>query len=137
MTSLHHNSPVRASVRVIRPARADGDGQAPRSRAEALIEASEPVFAGHYPGFPIFPGICVVECVHRSALATAPPAKGGLVLAALESARFVGAVFPGDTLTVELKWKAEEDGWTCAAEASTVRGTSAKVRLRYRSGGDG
>ncbi|WP_328788050.1 MULTISPECIES: 3-hydroxyacyl-ACP dehydratase FabZ family protein [unclassified Streptomyces] len=135
MTLLHHNSPVRAVIRVLRPARADGGDGELRSSAETLVEAEEPVFAGHYPDFPIFPGVCVVECVHRAARATAPAA--GLSLAALESARFVGAVFPGDTLTVELRWKPREDGWSATGEASTARGTAAKVRLRYRAGGDG
>ncbi|MEU9375628.1 hypothetical protein AB0D94_17860 [Streptomyces sp. NPDC048255] len=135
MTSLHHNSPVRAVIRVLRPARADGGEGVLRSSAETLISAEEPVFAGHYPDFPIFPGVCVVECVHRAARATAPTA--GLSLAALESARFVGAVFPGDTLTVDLQWKAQEGGWTALGEAYTVRGTAAKVRLRYRAGGNG
>ncbi|WP_411107407.1 3-hydroxyacyl-ACP dehydratase FabZ family protein [Streptomyces sp. cmx-4-9] len=135
MTPVHHNSPVRAELRALRPARAAGGDGDLQSGAEAVIGAGEPVFAGHYPQFPIFPGVCVVECVHLAARATAPAA--GLTLAALESARFVGAVFPGDTLTVALHWKAREDGWSASGEAATSRGTAAKVRLRYRAGGDG
>ena len=61
---------MRGAVRVVRPGSTDPD--VPPARAEVRIDPSEPVFAGHYPDFPIFPGVCVVECVHRSALATAP-----------------------------------------------------------------
>ncbi len=124
--------PVRAAVRVTRPG---GDAPEPQqARTEIRIDASEPVFAGHYPDFPIFPGVCVVECVHKSALATAP-GGAALTLAALDSARFLGAVFPGDVLGVDLTWTALDDGWKCAAVASTDRGVAAKVRLRYRTGG--
>lgn len=130
-------SPVRAAIRVVRAGSADPN--APRARAEVHIAAAEPVFAGHYPDFPIFPGVCVVECVHRSALATAPGGGArpgaGLTLTSLDSARFVGAVFPGDLLGIDIKWTALDDGWKCEAQASTDRGVAAKVRLRYGTGG--
>ena len=135
-------SPVRGAIRVVRVGSADPS--APQARAEVRIAASEPVFAGHYPDFPIFPGVCVVECVHRSALATAPQCAGGagtggsgagLTLTSLDSARFIGAVFPGDVLGIDIKWTALDDGWKCEALASTDRGVAAKVRLRYGKGG--
>jgi 3-hydroxyacyl-[acyl-carrier-protein] dehydratase len=124
-------SPVRGAVRVIRRFSAGAD--APQARTEVPIAASEPVFEGHYPDFPIFPGVCVVECVHRSALATAP-AGTALTLASLDSARFVGAVFGGDVLGIDIAWTALDDGWKCDAVASTDRGVAAKVRLRYATG---
>ncbi|MEV5951702.1 hypothetical protein [Streptomyces sp. NPDC051993] len=135
MTSTASHGPVRAATEVVRTARAGAGADALSSRARFRIDRSEPVFAGHYPDFPIFPGVCVVECVHRAALATAPGAGSPLSLAALESARFVGAVFPGDVLTVDSKWTAVEGGWKCTATASTDRGDAAKVRLRYVTGG--
>jgi 3-hydroxyacyl-[acyl-carrier-protein] dehydratase len=125
-------SPVRAAPQVVR-ATAEGGDEALSSRVGFRIDPDEPVFAGHYPDFPIFPGVCVVECVHRAALATAPGAP--LSLAALETARFVGAVFPGDVLTVDGTWTATDGGWTYAATATTERGTAAKVRLRYATEG--
>ncbi|MCZ4123123.1 3-hydroxyacyl-ACP dehydratase FabZ family protein [Streptomyces sp. H39-S7] len=134
MTTAISTSPVAGAVHVLRPAGPSGDGPALRSRAEVRIEESEPVFAGHYPGFPIFPGVCVVECVHRAALATAPQGESDLSLTVLDSARFVGAVFPGDVLAVDIKWTATDDGWKCVAQASGSRGVAANVRLRYRTG---
>ncbi|GGW13158.1 hypothetical protein GCM10018980_71650 [Streptomyces capoamus] len=125
--------PVLAGPQVVT---AEGTGDpdtVPRVEVRFTIDESEPVFAGHYPGFPIFPGVCVVDCVHRAALATAP--GPGLGLAALESARFTGPVFPGDVLTVAADWKQVRGGWTYAATASTGRGGSAVVRLRYRQEG--
>lgn len=104
--------------------------------ARVEITGSEPVFAGHYPDFPIFPGVCVLECVQRAATTgEGSPLPGDL--AAVESARFAGAVYPGDTLELTLKWRRVEGGLRCDATASTERGKSASARLRYTEpGGD-
>ena len=99
--------------------------------AAVPIRATEPVFAGHYPGFPVLPGVCVVECVHRAALATLP--EPALVLTAVDSARFLGPVRPGDDLSVALDWSADGDAWCCRARAGTAGGRTATIRLRYRT----
>jgi len=97
----------------------------------AVVGGTEKVFAGHFPGFPIFPGVCVVEYVQRGALATLP--EPGSALAAVESARFLGPVFPGSTLSCEFTWLRDDatGGWRCRAEATTERGLAARVRLRF------
>ncbi|MER6698109.1 hypothetical protein ABT289_13120 [Streptomyces fimicarius] len=130
-------SPVSAPVRIVgTPQRAD-DGSLSAATA-CRADPDEAFFAGHYPGFPIFPGVCVIECVHRSALLVLPSAR----LAAIESARFRGPVLPGDELSVELALTAVggtggDDAWRVAATVRTVRGTAATVRLRLTSGGLG
>ncbi|WP_218952422.1 hypothetical protein [Amycolatopsis anabasis] len=124
------------TVRVVRPPSGDEDGGW-LATTSIPIAAEEPVFAGHYPGFPIFPGLCVVDCVDRSARLAAPPGAGGLTLAGVESIRFVGAVHPGDGLTIDLSWNREGESWRCAARARTERAEAATVRLRYHGGGRG
>jgi 3-hydroxyacyl-[acyl-carrier-protein] dehydratase len=99
------------------------------------VHPDEPVFAGHYPGFPIFPGMCVVEAVHRGALETAPAEAGELTMAAMESVRFVAPVFPGDVLAVTVNWQKDRDFWRCKARATVDGRDAAVVKLRYRSGG--
>jgi 3-hydroxyacyl-[acyl-carrier-protein] dehydratase len=99
---------------------------------QVWVDPADPVFTGHYPGDPVFPGVLVVECVHRAALADRPAGTGGLALVAVESARFLDPVRPGDTLDVELRWTEDGDGWRCAAEVRTARGPAARVRLGYR-----
>ncbi|KJK59491.1 3-hydroxyacyl-ACP dehydratase FabZ family protein [Saccharothrix sp. ST-888] len=99
---------------------------------EVTVEPGEQVFPGHYPGFPIFPGVCVVEYVHLGALATAP--APGLRLEAIESTRFLSPVFPGDRLVVELDWQRKGGSWRCKATAGTGRGRAAAVRLRFAEG---
>jgi 3-hydroxyacyl-[acyl-carrier-protein] dehydratase len=98
------------------------------------IDPDEPVFAGHYPGFAIFPGMCVVEVVHRGALLTAPAEAGELTMAAMESVRFVAPVFPDDELTVAIEWRQDGEHWHCSAKARVADRHVATVKLRYRSG---
>jgi 3-hydroxyacyl-[acyl-carrier-protein] dehydratase len=134
-------SPVDAEIGVVRFNRSDVDGESfmlVTALTEVGIDQTEPVFAGHYPDFPIFPGVCIVDCVHRSAVAVALCAGLGLPrLVAVESTRFLGAVYPGDLLSMELELR-EDDGWLrCKATASTERGISASVRLRLRLAGGG
>lgn len=123
---------VRAPVRVVRQSTAGETGWT--AQATVGVDITEPVFAGHYPDFPIFPGVCVVESVHRSALATVPEPSGAVTLTDVESARFLGAVYPGDVLRMDLTWKSDSPDWLCLAKASTDRGEVATVRLRYRVG---
>ena len=49
----------------------------------------------------------------------------------IEKARFLSPVFPGDRVTMNLRWNADGDDWRCAAELVTQRGAAARVRLRF------
>ncbi|AZM56517.1 hypothetical protein DMA15_31330 [Streptomyces sp. WAC 01529] len=124
-----HVSPVAADVRV--ETRTE-EGLAATARADVL--EAEPVFTGHYPDFPIFPGVCVLECVQRAAT-NGSAAPDPTELAAVESARFAGAVYPGDTLSLSLKWRRTDGGLRCDATAATERGRAATVRLRFEYAG--
>ncbi|MFB7455039.1 3-hydroxyacyl-ACP dehydratase FabZ family protein [Streptomyces sp. NPDC056188] len=127
-------SPVDAGIEVTSVARSApdaGGGGVLSAVATVAIDGTEPVFAGHYPDFPIFPGVCIVECVQRAALAVAE--RSGMPeprLLAVESTRFLGAVRPDDLLTVRLELRDHEGAVRCRATASTERGEAASVRLR-------
>lgn len=85
-------------------------------------DPADPVFTGHYPGFPIMPGLFVLDHV-RAALP-------GHRVVALDRAKFVRPVFPGDTVTVETDLTSEEDHVRCAAKVSTGAGAVAEFKLR-------
>ncbi|TQM84840.1 3-hydroxyacyl-[acyl-carrier-protein] dehydratase [Saccharothrix saharensis] len=85
-------------------------------------DPADPVFAGHYPGFPIMPGLFVLDHV----LATLP----GHRVVGLDRAKFLRPVFPGDTVTVEADLTPEEDHVRCAAKVSTGAGAVAEFKLR-------
>ncbi len=94
--------------------------------ARMVVAADDPVFAGHFPGLPVYPGVAVVEFAHRAASATAP---GAPRLAAVESTRFLRPTFPGATLTVRLTW--DDTARRCAAVVSDDDGVVARIKLRY------
>ncbi|MFH9263219.1 3-hydroxyacyl-ACP dehydratase FabZ family protein [Streptomyces sp. NPDC017546] len=130
MTRERPCSPVGARIEVLRPPSA-GDGGRVGATTTVTIGADEAVFPGHYPGFPIFPGVCLIECVHLSGLQAPPPGAPRLELAAVETTRFLSPVFPGDQLEIGLAWTGGDGTWKCAATVATVRGSAATVRLRF------
>ncbi|MFD3472788.1 3-hydroxyacyl-ACP dehydratase FabZ family protein [Streptomyces sp. NPDC058682] len=100
--------------------------------ARFTVADTETVLPGHYPGFPIFPGVCLVECARQGAEATLPREAKGAGLAAVESTRFTGPVFPGDLVDITMAWKQTPTGdWQVRAKLTTGRGPAAGVRLRY------
>src|SRR4051794_10157168 len=93
------------------------------ARTTVLVSADEPAFAGHYPGFPVFPGACVLEYIHRSVLAVGPQfGQPSVELVAVKSVRFLRPVFAGDMLSIEIDLCREGEHWSCVATASTERG---------------
>lgn len=63
--------------------------------------------AGHYPGFPILPGVLLIDCVRQAA----GFARGTeLRLCAIDRARFTRPLLPGDELELSLLVTPETDG---------------------------
>ncbi|WP_457034269.1 3-hydroxyacyl-ACP dehydratase FabZ family protein [Kitasatospora sp. P5_F3] len=95
------------------------------------VRADETVLRGHYPGLPIFPGVCLLECVDQ-AVRQSVAGLGEPVLAEVESCRFLAPVFPGRTVTVRTTAEPTADGLRCRAELSCGDERVATARLRYR-----
>lgn len=131
MVLASHASPVWAVIPACSFTR-PGDGDVERATVTIPVDPGEPVFAGHFPGFPIFPGVCVIECVHRAAVAVIRTRGSEPALAAIESARFLAPAYPEDELLVELTMTVEPVGWRFSARVSTERGDVARILLRYR-----
>lgn len=60
------------------------------------FEPDHPVFAGHFPGRPIIPGVQLLDRVQRLV-----EAQHGLVLGGLQMAKFLSPAGPGDALELE------------------------------------
>jgi 3-hydroxyacyl-[acyl-carrier-protein] dehydratase len=72
------------------------------------VTNNEPFFQGHFPDFPVMPGVLIVEAMAQTAgvlvLSSIPDRASKLVLlVAVENARFRRPVVPGDTLRMEMK----------------------------------
>ena len=84
--------------------------------ASRHIPADDPVFKGHFPRMPLFPGVLTIESMAQAACMLhslflhqqsggMPLQQSNLVpyLGGIKEARFRRAVHPGDTLTLQVR----------------------------------
>jgi len=71
------------------------------------VTANEPFFTGHFPDFPVMPGVLIVEAMAQTAgvlvLKSIPERDSKLVLlVSIDGAKFRRPVVPGDQLRIEM-----------------------------------
>ncbi len=69
------------------------------------IDLEEPFFKGHYPGYPIMPGVLVCECVFQAGAILMskkfPPPTGQVpVMSRIQNVKFKNPVYPGSVLEI-------------------------------------
>jgi len=90
---------------------------------EAQIPQAHTIFEGHFPGFPIMPGVLLTEAMAQS--------SGWLILGVLKfermpflaivkEAKMRGFVSPGQLLTIEAKLEHEGSGYAVAKAKGRV-----------------
>ena len=107
MAILPHRYPLLLIDRVIEMER--------KTRIVAIknVTANEPHFVGHFPDYPIMPGVLIVEAIAQAGgalLLTEIPDRDDklMVFTGIEGAKFRRAVVPGDQLRIEvtvLNWR--------------------------------
>jgi len=91
------------------------------------VSIGESFFQGHFPGYPIMPGVLIIEAMAQTAgvlvLKSIPDREKKLVLlVAIENARFRRPVVPGDTLRMEMKVLKRKASVAKMAGVATVDG---------------
>jgi 3-hydroxyacyl-[acyl-carrier-protein] dehydratase len=70
------------------------------------VTVNEPFFMGHFPDFPVMPGVLVVEAMAQVAgvlvLSSMPRGDKLVLLASVEEAKFRKPVVPGDQLRIKM-----------------------------------
>ncbi len=107
MAILPHRYPFLLIDRVIEMERKK------RIVATKNVTVNEPHFTGHFPDYPIMPGVLIVEAIAQAGgalLLTEIPDRDSklMVFTGIENAKFRRAVVPGDQLRIEvtvLNWR--------------------------------
>jgi 3-hydroxyacyl-[acyl-carrier-protein] dehydratase len=90
------------------------------------VSINEAFFAGHYPGYPVMPGVLIVEAlaqVGAVALLQSPEHRGKMPLfAGIDGVRFKRPVVPGDVLRLEVELGRFRSGFGKGTAKATVDG---------------
>jgi len=79
------------------------------ARGMKCVTVNEPYFQGHFPGYPVMPGVLVLEALIQLstllAVDSGQPVPG--MLRSVDAVRFKRQVIPGDLLMLETRMEAE------------------------------
>lgn len=116
----------------------------PGKRAVGIknVTVNEPFFQGHFPGFPIMPGVLIVEALAQTAGIAAslsapnPDGEAGSarigVFASIDEMKFKKQVMPGDTLILEAEILSSKMGVVKAkVKAAVGEKTAAEGAIRF------
>jgi 3-hydroxyacyl-[acyl-carrier-protein] dehydratase len=97
-----------------------------RAVGEKLVTIGEPFFQGHFPDFPIMPGVLIVEALAQTGCVAAmslPEYQDKLpFFAGIDKVRFKRPVRPGDTLRLEFQIDKVRRGVGRGTGSATVEG---------------
>ncbi|OAA29447.1 hydroxymyristoyl-ACP dehydratase [Kosmotoga arenicorallina S304] len=100
------------------------------------IRPEDPVFQGHFPDYPIYPGVLIVEGLAQAAGVLLLNGKKGVPLfLGIEKARFRGEVKPGDRLHYEVKILQKRRGVIfadCVAMVNNKKVCTATLMLGFK-----
>ena len=115
----------------------DVEPEQKRIKATCFVPQESTVFEGHFPGYPLMPGVMLIECMAQTCgwLVSGLTGFVGLpVLAGVKEAKIRGAVFPGMDIATEGKIVHDGSGfrplWRRQARRFGSRGSSGQNTFR-------
>ncbi len=98
------------------------------------VTINEPFFVGHFPGYPIMPGVLIIEALAQAggilALKTMGSGRKIALFAGIDNCKFRRPVFPGDQLRLECTVIARKGPvWKMHGEATVDGALTAKADL--------
>jgi 3-hydroxyacyl-[acyl-carrier-protein] dehydratase len=106
-------------------------------RASAEVPRQSTVFEGHFPGYPILPGVLLVECMAQTAghlILVLEKFQRMPFLAQIEVAKLRRFVEPGTRLSISASLVHLGSGYAVTkAEVETEAGQVANAGIRFRS----
>ena len=107
------------------------------------VTANEPQFTGHFPEYPVMPGVLIIEAMAQACAMLAFARMGGerdpeklFYFASIDNARFKRVVIPGDQLRFECTFLREKLGMIkmhCDATVDGQLAACADMMCSYRS----
>ncbi len=89
---------------------------------EAQVPKESTIFEGHFPGYPLMPGVLLIESMAQASgwlLLGVLKFERMPILAAVKEGKVRGSVFPGDLMTLEASLAHEGSGY--AMTEATIR----------------
>ena len=101
------------------------------------VSINEPFFVGHFPHFPVMPGVLIIEAMAQAAailsfktMGTQPDDKSVYYFAGIDNARFKKPVFAGDQLVMTVEITRTMKGvWKYKAQAKVDDVLAAEAEL--------
>jgi len=107
------------------------------------VTISEPFFPGHFPNYPVMPGVLIVEAMAQASAVlgfrstgTSAQDDNVYLFVGIDKARFRQAVQPGDQLRIEVQLKRAVRGiwmFTCNASVDGTEVASADIMCTLKA----
>ena len=91
------------------------------------VSFNEPFFNGHFPGYPVMPGVLILEALAQASgllvfktPSLCPPNESLYLFVGIDKARFKRTVVPGDQVELKVEMKKNKRGFAVFNAIATV-----------------